>query len=122
MVKYCNIPINIANDFLIKNKVYKEQVSINPLADMFLGCYLENKLIGIVGLTSMKKTSRIKQFFVIQEERGKGFGSELLKKIIKNTDKKITAFATEYSIKLFLNNNFIIKRKNSNNIYFIERN
>lgn len=122
MIKY--ITYDIAYNFFIKNKDRNDQITLANKG-LFYGLYLNETLIGIISTNETKNTVRIKSFLVAKQYRKRGLGKELLESVL--TDRKVcTAFATEYSYKLFLQCGFDVMSEdvtnlNKNNIRFMRR-
>lgn len=111
-----------ALDFLRSQRASKEQVDISP-ASAWWCAVSGGDVVGVVGMTFGKNTDRIKGFFVSDEHRKSGIGAELLHEAVKKTDgKRVTAFCTRKSERLFLSERFEIKRnKNKYGISFLEK-
>lgn len=105
--------------FLIHNKALSKQVAIN-LKGIHYAYFLNDEILGVVSILDTKNTRRVKGFLVRDDCQKKGIGTMLLKSVL-NTEKKITAFATCKSLKLFLSLGFIVKNKLKNNIKFLEK-
>lgn len=97
-------------DFLIKNKAYKEHISITD-AEFWLGYFDNEKLVGVISKITLGKTSRIKEFYTLKDFRGKGIGTSLLEEMLKNCDKSVSSFATNDSYSLFKKAGFNEKKK-----------
>lgn len=105
--------------FLTHNKASSKQVAIN-LKGVHYAYFLNDEILGVVSISDTKNTRRVKGFLVRDDYQNKGIGTMLLKNVL-NTEKKITAFATCKSLKLFLSLGFITKCKLKNNIKFLEK-
>lgn len=102
-----------AIEFLKTNKAHKEHISITP-AEVFLGYFIDDKLVGVVGRTK----NRIKCFYVLENYRRKGIGTWLLDAICLGS---LTAYATDKSVNLFIKHGFKIKSQNRNGIYYLRK-
>ena len=54
------------------------------------GIYCENELVGVASTYRDKNSVRLRKFAVIEKYQGKGYGSKLLKKIIKLERKNVS--------------------------------
>lgn len=119
MQKLSEVENEVAIEFLMRNKAYKEQISISK-ADKWMAALEEGKIIGIIGMLNFKNKSRIKAFYVIPEKRNHGIGEKLLESILQK-EMTTSAFATEQSKPLFEKHGFRVVSENKNNICFMER-
>ena len=119
MITYSNIENEEAISFLRKYNAHKEHIAVGD-CEFWIGAKENNHVVGVIGLIFVGRNVRVKNFYVQKGYRNNGIGKELLSKIIIN-NKKMTTFATELSRPLFEKYGFIVKSKNKNGIYFVER-
>lgn len=115
-----NIEIKEAISFLKQNKATLNQISLSTIADFYYGVFVDEVLVGVIGIMINKNVIRIKQFLVKEKYRKNGAGKALLKYILKD-DKKYSVFATKFSHDLFSKNGFVVKTEKANDIKFMER-
>lgn len=113
---------NVALNFLKENEAEKEYIIIKN-KDKWFGLFLNNKLIGCWGVEIKKTYIKFGGFFILKEERGKGYGKLLAKYLIDlYGNKKIIAYCspttTHINCKYF---NFKIVKKYKNTVCKIER-
>lgn len=113
------ITIEEAWEFYRKQK-NKSQLYF-PTHGEFFGNCKDDEIKAIICILSFKTKKRITCFLVADNIRGKGIGSELLKKMLSKFKKfTITAFTTKHSRNLFLNNGFKVISEKANDITFVE--
>ena len=95
------------NDYL-QEKNLKNELDNNPFGKLLI--LIENKkIIGYLYYSDIYERTEINQIEIIEEERNKGKGDMLLKKMIETVNKDITLevrINNIYAIKLYENNNF----------------
>lgn len=120
-MRTCEISQEQATTFLSENRVQKEHVSVGT-ADVWIGAFDADELIGTIGISFGRNKDRIKCFFVKPERRRSGVGDALLSEAVKAVRaKEITAFSTEASRGLFKKYNFAERSVNGRGIAFMER-
>lgn len=100
----------IGKNFLINNKAQKEHISITD-AELWIGYFYQEELVGVISKITIGKISRIKCFYVKKEFRNQGIGYSLLEEMLKYCNSKCSAFATESSYPIFKKFNFVEKEK-----------
>ncbi len=76
-------PINFDIAKLLSSKAKKDKVNLKDTeTTKWFGVYLDNKLCGVAGTILKNGKGRIRSVFVIEEYRGQGLGSSLMKFII----------------------------------------
>lgn len=108
-------------EFLKRSKANKEQVDISTASE-WCCAMVENQIVGVIGIIHGQHTDRIKGFFVEENHRKCGIGTELLREaIIRTKSKRVTAFCTRNSEQLFLNEGFhVVREQNKYGISFVE--
>lgn len=109
-------------DFLRVHHANKEQVDISD-ADLWLAAINDYGVIGIVGIKYGLHTDRIKGLFVDPEWRGRGIGTALLMRALRDVHvKRVTAFCTRNSESIFVRQGFRVAREaNKHGISFVEK-
>jgi len=101
----------------------KERVGDHTHNTFYIGAFIDNKLVGMVGWMLIGRVLRYKSDYVLKEHRGKGIYYQLFKareERCKSRSLVYTAFCTEYSLPTYLKFGFKPKH-NRNGITFVER-
>lgn len=101
----------------------KERVCDNTHNTFYIGAFIDNKLVGVVGWMFIGRVLRYKSDYVLKEHRCKGIYYQLFKEREERCKRRsiaYTAFCTEYSLPTYLKFGFVPKH-NRNGITFVER-
>lgn len=114
--------IKDGKDFLRAHRANKEQVDISD-ADLWLAAINDYGSVGVIGIKYGLHTDRIKGLFVAPEWRGRGIGTALLMRALRDVRaKRVTAFCTRNSEGIFVRQGFRVAREaNKHGISFVEK-
>lgn len=117
-----NISIEEAEKFYISVRAKDRKQLYFPNHGSFYGYFnSKGELKGIACIISFKNKNRITCFLIDKDNRNKGYGNSLLKKILKeNSNKPMTAYTTVNSKKIFEKNGFKILKEQKYDITFME--
>jgi len=112
MIKQINI-----NDYLeLKYKANKEGILFCKKT-IYYGIEYNNEIVAIGGILHYENKNIIKNLYVLKNHRGKGYFKKMVDFLINlETNKKLEANCTKYSIKYFLEKGFKVELVYKNKI------
>lgn len=112
------------NQLLLLKSLEKEGLDFKyyPKA-VYLGAFVDGKLVGCVGLQRVGKAMRYKTDGVLPAYRGRGIYSELWKaREVMNSEGTVTAYCTAKSLPMYLNHGFeALSVNKKNGVTFVKR-